>query len=171
MTLTITKILVLLAAPLLASAAPWPRPKTVTPPSQPELNLFARGTQNYICDASQGKWLLLGADAPLWDQHGNEVGRHFFVDAVPHWQLHSDSSFIATKAVIPIPSPHGPTENIPWVMTQKAWSSQSGKMSEINFVARIDTEGGVAPPNEWCHWEADGKEYRKEYAARYLFAK
>ena len=90
--------------------------------------------------------------------------------AVPHWQLHEDNSFVATKGVIPIPSPDGP-ENIPWLMTQKSASSEFGVLSQINFVARTNTEDGVAPPNEWCRWEEDGKEVRVEYAANYLFAK
>lgn len=55
-------------------------PKTVAAAPQPALALTAHGTQNYVCDTSQRKWLLIGADAPLYDEDGQEVGTHFFVD-------------------------------------------------------------------------------------------
>ncbi|KAI9101899.1 hypothetical protein DFS34DRAFT_435435 [Phlyctochytrium arcticum] len=186
---TILATTLLLSTPLLSVAAPSPSfvhnlqsanhdakntplPKTATPPAAPLFDFFARGTQNYVCDANQGKWLLTGADAPLWDtKTGKHVGTHFFVDAVPQWKLAEDGSFIATKAVIPIVSPLGADKAIPWLQTIRAGGSDHGKMKEVGFVARTNTKGGVAPPAERCNWKSHGRETRVPYESNYLFGK
>ncbi|KAJ3166925.1 hypothetical protein HDU88_003014 [Geranomyces variabilis] len=167
----------LVLAPLATLATPI-MPKTVAPAPAPLLVAAAKGTQNYVCDPSQKKWLLTGADAALTDANGKDIGVHFFTDAVPHWKLFADDSFIATRTIFAIPSPDinspqdgkpAPAKNIPWLSARKIDCSDHGLLSEANYVARTDTHGGVAPPADTC--TEYGAEQKVAYAANYYFGK
>ncbi|KAJ3154516.1 hypothetical protein HDU86_004645 [Geranomyces michiganensis] len=168
----------LFLAPLASLANPV-LPKTVAPAPKPLLVAAATGKQHYVCDASQGKWLLTGADAPLKDANGMEIGFHYFVDAVPHWKFYADQSFVAVSTVFAIPSPDitadssgqqpAPAKNIPWLTARKTGGSEQGLLSGANIVARTDTVGGVAPPADTCTGDKHGWTCDVDYQANYYF--
>ncbi|TPX58064.1 hypothetical protein PhCBS80983_g03382 [Powellomyces hirtus] len=180
--MTSTAFFLLLLAPLAAMSAPV-IPRTAAPAPAPLLvTSTAKGVQNYVCDYSKGKWLLTGANADLIDDAtGANVGTHYFENAVPHWKLSADNSFVAVRAIFPIPSPDkdapsadgtpASAKNIPWLVTRKVACSQSGLLSTANYVARSDTVGGVAPPASTCTPGKHGSTVSIDYFAKYYFGK
>ncbi|KAJ3008304.1 hypothetical protein HKX48_008656 [Thoreauomyces humboldtii] len=156
-------------------AAPYRSlPALVPAAPTPVLSVHATGTQNYVCDVTAGKWALFGADATLFDDQGKAVGSHFFVDAVPHWSVSSDDSYVATGTIIAVASPDaegGAAKNVPWLVTGKKTSSESGLLSTVSTVVRSETRGGVAPPPDTCNSERAFWTVKVDYTANYIFGK
>ncbi|KAI8817915.1 uncharacterized protein EV422DRAFT_198007 [Fimicolochytrium jonesii] len=61
--------------------------------------------------------------------------------------------------------------DIPWLVTIRTSGSESGTMSQVGYVVRTYTQGGVAPAIDECVQETHGKVQKVPYEARYLFAK
>ncbi|CAG8690389.1 18347_t:CDS:2, partial [Racocetra fulgida] len=60
-----------------------------------------------------------------------------------------DTSLVITKVTNSSASPDGPA-NIPWLQTQTTSTQGNGSFSNITFVLRINTKGGVAPSEDKC---------------------
>lgn len=115
---------------------------------------FAKGTQNYSCNAlTDGgyAWAFVAPDATLYaglDETAPDAGRHY---AGPTWESAADSSkFIgdspnAKKADSPTPA-----SNIPWLLIPKKSVEGDGGFSVVTFAQRINTAGGVAPDAGSC---------------------
>ncbi|KAJ3006570.1 hypothetical protein HKX48_009586 [Thoreauomyces humboldtii] len=148
------------ALPVLAAPAPTPL-----------LTVSAVGTQNYVCNSVVPKWALHSANANLTDPTtGAFVGLHYFdpATAVPHWSYAADDSYVSVKTVFGIASPAG---SIPWLMTKRGDDvSEEGFMSQVDFVARVNTQGGVAPASTSCTADVHAQEVRVPYTATYLFS-
>jgi len=109
--------------------------------SQLILQAKGEGVQIYNCTNPNGtmKWMLKAPDAKLLDASEKEIGTHF---AGPTWKL-TDNSQVQGELVASQPSPDG--SSIPWLMLRAKPGTTTGKFSNITFIRRTETHGGVAP--------------------------
>jgi hypothetical protein len=158
-------------------------PVTPAPPSVPDalvlpagttpvLQVFARGTQNYRCEAKAAggaEWKLVAPDAVLTrtpEAGAPAVGSH---GAGPSWTLEDGSGVTgdATKAAkAPSPEPG----SIPWLRVPAQANGRPGALLGVNWVQRVDTHGGAAPA-AGCDAALVGAETRVPYTATYVFSR
>jgi hypothetical protein len=185
--MTITRFL--LSVPLLAalgcattesaaSAAKPAAPARPTVPAEIEapasatlvLQLAAKGTQNYRCQAtsaSAAEWKLVAPEADLYAsaEPGSSVaGKH---GAGPSWTLNDGSGAKgdgpnAKKAASPEPGA------VLWLLIPATSNGQPGALQGVTFVQRIGTHGGVAPAGG-CDSGSVGAETKVPYTATYVF--
>jgi hypothetical protein len=96
------------------------------------------------------------------DGTGAEIGHHF---AGPSWQA-SDGSTVVGEVVVSDPAPQ--PSSIPWLLLRAKSHSASGAFASIGYIARIQTEGGLAPANG-CDATHTGAERRVPYSTLYVF--
>jgi len=120
--------------------------------------------QVYTCEASPSGfgWRLKAPEATLLDDAGAEFGRHF---AGPSWQAR-DGSTVVGEVVVSNPAPQ--PGSIPWLLLRAKSHSGSGAFASVGYIARIRTEGGLAPANG-CDATHTGAERRVPYSAFYVF--
>jgi Protein of unknown function (DUF3455) len=141
--------------------------------ARPMLELYADGTQNYRCTATDGgasAWTLVAPEATLHQctAEGPVVGKHF---AGPSWQREADGSkFVGNAALaVKVPAPSDPSKDIPWLLVpQKAPGTTAGSFGAFSYVQRVNTAGGVAP-KDGCGAATVGSEVRVPYHASYIF--
>jgi hypothetical protein len=128
------------------------------------IELRGTGAQVYTCEASPSglAWRLKAPDATLMDGTGAEIGHHF---AGPSWQA-SDGSTVVGETVVSDPAPQ--PGSIPWLLLRARSHSGSGAFASVGYIARIQTEGGLAPANG-CDATHTGAERRVPYSALYVF--
>jgi hypothetical protein len=153
------RTLVLLAA-LMAPAilAAQQASSSIDVPPNAQLLLEAKGSGAQIYTCTDGKWTLKAPDANLLDAQGKIIGTHF---AGPTWRL-TDGSEVKGKAIANQPSPDA--ASIPWLLIQTVPGSAKGKFSDVTYIRRMETHGGVAP-REAC----TAGETRVPYTATYSF--
>jgi len=134
------------------------------PMKPPAIEAFAKGVQIYTCKAVAATyaWTLKAPEATLSDTKGNVVGKHF---AGPSWQA-NDGSTVVGEALNASPSPDAGA--IPWIVLHAKSHAGNGTMSNIAYVVRTRTEGGVAPATG-CDAGHANAEVRVPYSAVYLF--
>jgi hypothetical protein len=81
----------------------------------------------------------------------------------PFWASF-DGSHVDGSGAVPAPSPD-PTKNIPWLRLAGASSGAAGVFSNVTFIQRLDTRGGVAPAGT-C---VAPKTVAVDYSANYVF--
>jgi hypothetical protein len=128
------------------------------------IELRGTGAQVYTCEASPSGfgWRLKAPEATLLDDAGAEFGRHF---AGPSWQAR-DGSTVVGEVVVSDPAPQ--PGSIPWVLLRAKSHSGSGAFASVGYIARIRTDGGLAPANG-CDATHTGAERRVPYSAFYVF--
>jgi len=129
----------------------------------------ATGTQNYVCSPSTATnadggvtnvWTFKAPNATLYNEHCCVAGTHF---AGPTWRSIDGSSVVGAKlASATSPNP----DSIPILLLKAASNSGSGIFSNVTFIQRLDTLGGVAPTGP-C--EVQGAELDVPYEANYYF--
>ena len=139
---------------------------SVDPPQGTRLVLTAtgKGVQIYACQKTgEGyRWIFVAPAATLFDPAGQEIGHHF---AGPTWAVRDGSAIVAAvQAQVSSPDPN----SIAWLLLKVTSQQGSGVLSNIAFVRRIETEGGVAPA-EGCDSAHAREQVRVPYTARYLF--
>ena len=144
-------------------------PAILAPPARSVLlfELGARGVQIYACeakpdDATAFVWTFKAPEAELFNERGEVVGSHF---AGPTWQGQDGSAVVGTvleRADSPDPGA------IPWLLLEAKEHAGSGAFSTITHIQRLDTAGGVGPP-EGCDTAHAGAEVREPYEATYAF--
>ncbi|HEY2732832.1 MAG TPA: DUF3455 domain-containing protein, partial [Polyangiales bacterium] len=146
--------------------APREVPKELSVPEGQRLafEYRAEGVQVYACQAADPAppaWVLTGPDAKLFDLKGKAAGTH---SAGPTWEAADKSSVVGKKlsAATPLASA------IPWLLLEVASHAGHGVMSDVNYVQRLDTEGGLAPANG-CDASHLGASARVNYSAVYAF--
>jgi hypothetical protein len=168
--------MVLLAGLLLAAASPGDEAaqkatavaeKLAPPKGQAVLlKLKAAGVQIYECkpkpgQAGQFEWVLKAPEADLFDEEGKKVGKHY---AGPTWEA-KDGSKATAKLVEKAPAPKD--GDIPWLLLKATANEGGGVFSKVEYVQRVDTEGGVAPAK--ADKAQEGKTVRVDYKATYIF--
>jgi hypothetical protein len=149
-------------------------PSAIAAPAtvHPVLQVFASGTQDYVCEATDAgtfAWTFIAPEAILYqcDSSGAEVGRHF---AGPTWHWNADGSELvgngatAAKAA----SPDDPVNDIPWLLLPKKSASASGYFSAFVYTQRVNTVGGAAP-STGCGASSVGADAGVPYHSNYIF--
>lgn len=128
---------------------------------------FATGNQVYICasrenDPNSYTWTFKAPEALLWDDLGRQIGMHY---AGPSWEG-QDGSKIVGKVVARADAPT--PDAIPWLLLEATPQSGPGMFSNVTYIQRIDTVGGLAPV-DGCDQATAGSERGVEYTAIYAF--
>ena len=163
------------AAPAAAKPAAPARPTVPAEIEAPTgatlvVQLFARGTQNYRCQAtsaSAAEWKLVAPEAELFrtaDPGGELAGTH---GAGPSWTLKDGSGAKgdapnAKKAASP------EAGAVPWLLISSQSNGQAGELQGVTLVQRIGTHGGIAPAGG-CDSASVGAETKVPYTATYVF--
>ena len=160
--------LVALLAGCATSNIPPPPPvaANLRPPADQVLAVAAnaRGVQIYECtraktESTRIEWTLKAPEAALTDGAGKTLGKHY---AGPTWEA-SDGSKVVGEAK---ERDDGPDPNaIPWLLLVAKSSSATGTFGRTQFIQRVSTAGGKAPPS--C--DKVGAELRVPYTAVYYF--
>ena len=124
--------------------------------------LQAHGVQVYACTATRTgfAWSLTGPDATLATLAGAPAGRHF---AGPSWQATDGSTVVG--AVVASGSAAG---SVPWLVLRAKSHSGAGLFSNVTYVTRSGTIGGL-PPSSGCDAAHAGASARVPYHATYSF--
>lgn len=128
------------------------------------LQWTARGAQIYVCGAVDHSfgWRLDGPDATLFDAQGRVQASH---GKGPSWRATDDSAITGTIAEI---LPGSPRDAIPWLVLRITGHSGHGILSNILYVLRSQTNGGLAP-RSGCDAQHANDVVRVPYTAIYSF--
>ncbi|WP_395666134.1 DUF3455 domain-containing protein [Methylocella sp.] len=129
------------------------------------LEADAAGVQVYVCTPSETgeNWVSAGPSASLFGAGGREIGVH---GKGPIWTLDDGSGVIGeTTATAEAPEPHA----VPWLLLKvKEHVGTFGALSNVTYVRRASTKGGVAPA-DGCDAARRGDIARMRYSAVYQF--
>jgi hypothetical protein len=133
------------------------------------------GTQIYTCTPSGGAdagadagaityaWVLKAPDAKLYDSTNTQVGTH---GAGPEWTSTVDGSVVNGTKVLQANAPV--TGAIPWLLLRASSTSGTGVFTNITYIQRVNTVGGVAPATG-CGASTSGTQTSVAYSADYYF--
>jgi hypothetical protein len=127
------------------------------------IELQGKGFQIYTCETSPGgfAWRLKAPDATLSDASGAVTGHHF---AGPTWQANDGSIVVGEVLATGLPPRPGA---IPWLVLRAQSHTGSGIFASVGYIARTETEGGVAPA-AGCDAAHQGTESHVAYSATYV---
>lgn len=123
------------------------------------LHAYALGVQIYRWDGAS--WEFVAPEATLYadENFRGKVASHF---AGPTWQSNSGSNVVAGKAKSCIPD----ATAIAWLRLEQISTEAPGIFSDVTFVHRVKTAGGLAPTTPGS---SIGEEKRVPYTAEYVF--
>lgn len=123
------------------------------------LDSVGRGVQIYDC--VDGAWKFREPTAAIFDQHADKVVAIHYVG--PTWQSIRDGSKVvgAVKARRDAPNPQ---RDIPWLLLQATSTTGPGLFGEVQYIQRLDTEGGVAPAGPCSTGQMASVPYQATYA-------
>jgi hypothetical protein len=105
---------------------------------------------NYACtaalDGGASSWTLTGPNAVLGDCTGTVIGHHMASDAgasFPEW-ITIDGTYVVAKKQAAF-TPDGGAASVPWLLLQAVGHGGSGTLGLVDYVQRLETDGGVAP--------------------------
>ena len=164
-------ILACLPLSFAASAQMMDLPEPVRAPTGAQMVMKAVGVGElaYECRAKAGdatafEWAFVGPTAKLMDSSmSKEVGKYY---AGPTWES-TDGSKITGKQVAVAPAAPG---NIPLQLVKAEPAMGNGAMTGITYIQRVNTKGGVAPPDS-CTASSVGTKKMVPYQADYVFYK
>ncbi len=146
-------------------------PAEVTPPAgnKAVLTLVGAGDLTYECKAVADKpgtfaWTFAGPNAKLLDANKKEVGKYY---GGPTWES-NDGSKVTGKQLAVAPGAAG---SIPLQLVQANPSTGKGAMSDVTYIQRLKTVGGVAPATPACAAANVGAKTTVPYQADYVFFK
>jgi hypothetical protein len=128
-----------------------------------KLALTGVGAQRYECAADNGSyaWKFLAPDAELLDHKGQLAGHH---SAGPTWKANDGSSVAAKKRA----EASVTASSIPWLLLEAASHQGTGTFSDVTFIQRLDTQGGLVPESA-CSQASSGEQASVPYRALYKF--
>jgi hypothetical protein len=132
--------------------------------NSPILSVHAKGDQIYQCSLNSGvySWQLQAPDARLFDAQGRIVGNHY---SGPVWE-YKEGSRVVGQVVSKIDI--DPDSSISWLLVKVIAHKGKGLFSEVSFINRINTHGGLKPLSG-CDSNHLGAEKRVPYTADYIF--
>jgi hypothetical protein len=144
-------------------------PPILEPPENQAVTFhaFAVGVQIYTwtqnaTNPALFSWVFKAPEAVLFkpDDRDDVVGLHY---AGPTWE-HKDGSKVVGTVLQRSPSVD--PNAIPWLLLQAASNEGDGKFSDVTYIQRVNTVGGIAPATagDAMHLEA-----RVPYTAEYYF--
>ena len=165
--LMVPLVLAACAAPMQAPDAP----SAVTPPAGSKYSMTAVGIGEitYECRAKAGaadafEWVFVAPVATLYDSKKAVVGKYY---GGPTWEA-ADGSKVTGKQLAVAPA--AGTGNIPLQLVQANPATGSGAMTDVTYIQRLNTQGGVAPGTA-CAKENVGAKQQVKYQADYAFYK
>ncbi len=162
----IKKILILSVILQGAAYAEVSIPEQIKVPAgySPVLTVHAKGDQIYQCALNKGEfaWETQAPDAKLFDEQGKIVGNH---TAGPLWE-YKEGSRVVGRVVKKIDI--APDKAISWLLVEVVSHKGDGLFSNVSFINRINTQGGL-PPASGCDANHLGGEKRVAYTADYVF--
>jgi hypothetical protein len=129
------------------------------------MTLFASGVQTYECklDAQQHpQWVFRSPQATLFDASGRAVLTH---SAGPSWKA-EDGSRIVGHAIAQWPSKT--RASVPQLLLETHSTGGNGILSSVRYVQRVNTVGGLMPPQPCATADELGS---SPYLAEYVFYK
>jgi len=156
-----------LAGVATAGPFPPPAPQDIAVPEGQQLFLIghAVGVQIHTCTPSG--WSFVGPRANLYDDNGHLLATHF---GGPSWQAR-DGSLVraaADRRVTPDPTA------IPWLRLAVTFATagpDGDRLERTEYIQRIATTGGLAPPAADCNESTVGTTEEVPYTADYTFWK
>jgi Protein of unknown function (DUF3455) len=150
-----------------ASAPPAPGSLSVPAGQVLVKKLHATGVQIYQCqptksDPSHFEWAFKQPEAVLLTKWGHTVGKHY---AGPTWEADDGSKVIGDVAAH---ADSAKPNSIPQLLLRAKATSGKGMFAGVQFVQRLNTEGGSAPMTA-CRQDQTGQQLRVSYTADYLF--
>lgn len=151
----------------------------LTPPS-PDLRLIlvahGEGTQNYTCATPSSTPAAIGAIAQLYNAscevaspgvaqnnivQAAAIGKHFFSDlTTPDFDIPQLGN-TKVKKIEDVAAPK-PSADVRWLLLQ---AQPAESTSQVKFVYRLNTVGGLAPAS--CEGRAEGEVVTVQYQAQY----
>jgi hypothetical protein len=169
-------LLVLLCSALVAGAAIPAGAGGSKPPAVPEpiqvpagqkvvLDVIGKGVQIYDCKPSAGDpnvvtWTFREPSAVLYGHRGRPVGIHF---VGPTFESFDGSAVVGARPKSVQPDP----DAIPWLLLEADAHRGDGVLSQVDFIQRLETRGGLAPAGA-CDPATDAT-VAVPYRARYVF--
>lgn len=125
----------------------------------------AEGVQIYECRTSATApsgyaYALLAPEADLFKANGRFGGTHY---AGPTWEYLDGSTVVGARVSAYTDDP----ASIPWLLLSAVSHTGTGKMSNVSFIQRLYTSGGLAPAG--CDADHLGAQTRIDYTATYYF--
>lgn len=165
--LVATSFLLLSTSSLSAAEPPDGLPESLRVPPGHELLLraLAVGVQIYTCQATAAgyEWAFKAPEASLFNGNVQLIGTHY---AGPTWQAPDGSRVVGARVeAADAPNP----ASIPWLLLRATAHEGTGPFSEVTYIQRVLTGGGVAPPAQGCDASHVGEEARVDYIAMYYF--
>jgi hypothetical protein len=160
-----TTLVAAVAVPAGAGAGPKPPevPEAIQVPAgqQVVLDVAGKGVQIYDCNPTTLAWTFREPAAVLYGRGHHPVGIHF---RGPTFESFDGSSVTGTL-VASVAAPESGA--IPWLLLKAASNQGDGVLADVDYVQRIETQGGVAPTGA-CDPAAD-RTVAVPYRARYVF--
>lgn len=159
-----------LAATLIASFSHTALAETPAEVQVPDGNTVALetvgvGAITYMCETNDNGdlgWVFKGPSAALNDRDGMQVGSYYGPPAT--WEALDGSKVTATELAT---APNG-DGNIPLQLVEANPAEGDGAMTDVSYIQRLDTQGGVAPDTA-CGADNEGATAVVTYQADYIF--
>jgi uncharacterized protein DUF3455 len=155
----------------LALAPPTLPSPTLAVPDGNRLAFFydAAGVQIYACKATTTAtattyaWVFQAPEATLYGRRGKIEGKHY---AGPTWESKDGSTVVGSKVAAFTADPTA----IPELLLKAVSNTGDGRMSDVTYIQRLSTVGGLAP-SSGCDAAAAaaGATARVDYTATYYF--
>jgi hypothetical protein len=117
------------------------------------------GVQIYDCvDAA---WKFREPAAGIFDERSERVVAIHY--AGPTWQSIRDGSKVVAAVKTRRDAPN-PQRDIPWLLLQSASNTGPGMYADVEYIQRLDTDGGVAPAGVCTTGASVSVPYRATYA-------
>jgi len=156
--------------------AAWLTPESIPPAlvaptgATVKARAHAVGSQIYTCTGSDGAdagaptyaWVFKAPQARLYDSAGAQFGTH---GAGPSWTS-NDGSVANGMKVAGVDAPQAGA--IQWLLLRMTSTTGVGEFSDVTFVQRLNTVGGVAPATG-CDATTAGTDMPVGYSADYYF--
>jgi Protein of unknown function (DUF3455) len=123
-----------------------------------KMHFDAIGVQIYTCTSTG--WFFNGPEATLYNNGGGVAGTHY---TGPTWEADDGSKVIGAKVAGAAVDPMA----IPWLLLRALSHDGDGRMSDVTYVQRVQTTGGLATAA--CGASNLGEIARVPYTATYYF--
>jgi hypothetical protein len=146
-----------------------PVPASLQPAhARPTFTLSSKGVQIYECGSGEGAeptWAFVEPQAELFNTSGALIGTH---GMGPSWQAVDGSRLVGTLRAR-VESPRA--DALPWLLLSTRSTGSPGRFSNVTYVQRINTQGGMAPAAGCASADDAGKRVKVPFTADYvLFA-
>ena len=122
------------------------------------LDSVGRGVQIYDCVG--GAWNFREPTAALFDPRTDKVVAIHYVG--PTWQSIRDGSKVVAAVKVRRDAPN-PQRDIPWLLLQATSTSGPGMFADVQYIQRLNTEGGVAPAGPCTAGQTASVPYQATY--------